>query len=228
MLYYGALISFKLITYISTYIHSAVSMDSNQHDEHREDHQTFTTEKVKTTTTTTNHDENGKSAAPVAAAVELTTVMGQYNCKNNFDNLMGSAEAAKNGEACSLASPKTSSLASPPAPGSSSNTSSGHDCQSSSTSSLSLSFPSTTTPTTTTATTTANTLTTSVSDYSLSTDVEQEVLDEEPRNIIYAMLSQLTRGMDLHRVSFPTFVLEPRSLLERITDFMAHPQFVIK
>lgn len=63
---------------------------------------------------------------------------------------------------------------------------------------------------------------------SISSDVEQEVLEEEPRNIIYAMLSQLTRGMDLHKVSFPTFVLEPRSLLERITDFMAHPQFIIK
>ena len=32
--------------------------------------------------------------------------------------------------------------------------------------------------------------------------------------------------MDLHKVTFPTFVLEPRSMLERITDFMSHPELV--
>jgi len=32
--------------------------------------------------------------------------------------------------------------------------------------------------------------------------------------------------MDLSRVTFPTFVLEPRSMLERITDFMAHPDLI--
>lgn len=32
--------------------------------------------------------------------------------------------------------------------------------------------------------------------------------------------------MDLSRVAFPTFVLEPRSMLERITDFMAFPDLL--
>jgi hypothetical protein len=32
--------------------------------------------------------------------------------------------------------------------------------------------------------------------------------------------------MDLSKVTFPTFVLEPRSMLERITDFMAHPDII--
>ena len=32
--------------------------------------------------------------------------------------------------------------------------------------------------------------------------------------------------MDLHKVTFPTFVLEPRSMLERITDFMSHPDLI--
>jgi hypothetical protein len=32
--------------------------------------------------------------------------------------------------------------------------------------------------------------------------------------------------MDLQKVSFPTFVLEPRSMLERITDFMSHPDLI--
>jgi hypothetical protein len=59
-------------------------------------------------------------------------------------------------------------------------------------------------------------------------DAMREVLGEEPRNIILAMLSQVSRGMDLHRIAFPTFVLEPRSMLERITDFMAHPQLIIE
>lgn len=32
--------------------------------------------------------------------------------------------------------------------------------------------------------------------------------------------------MDLSKITFPTFVLEPRSMLERITDFMAHPDLM--
>lgn len=32
--------------------------------------------------------------------------------------------------------------------------------------------------------------------------------------------------MDLQKVAFPTFVLEPRSMLERITDFMSHPELI--
>jgi hypothetical protein len=34
--------------------------------------------------------------------------------------------------------------------------------------------------------------------------------------------------MDLSKITFPTFVLEPRSMLERITDFMAHPELMFK
>ncbi|KAI9472467.1 MAG: hypothetical protein EXX96DRAFT_584239 [Benjaminiella poitrasii] len=54
-----------------------------------------------------------------------------------------------------------------------------------------------------------------------------EELAEGSRSIILSIASQLTKGMDLHRVTLPTFVLEPRSMLERITDFMAHPEFII-
>ena len=32
--------------------------------------------------------------------------------------------------------------------------------------------------------------------------------------------------MDPSKVSLPTFVLEPRSMLERITDFMCHPDII--
>jgi hypothetical protein len=50
--------------------------------------------------------------------------------------------------------------------------------------------------------------------------------DEQEGSIITSMISQLRVGMDLSKVSFPTFVLEPRSMLERITDFMAHPDLI--
>ena len=57
---------------------------------------------------------------------------------------------------------------------------------------------------------------------------DTEVLDEEPRSILMGLISQLRKGMDLHRVTLPTFVLEPRSMLERITDFMSHPELILR
>lgn len=57
---------------------------------------------------------------------------------------------------------------------------------------------------------------------------QKEVLEEEPRSILRSMISQLTSITDLHRVTLPTFVLEPRSMLERITDFMSHPDLIMK
>ncbi|KAL1931793.1 hypothetical protein VTP01DRAFT_9937 [Rhizomucor pusillus] len=54
-----------------------------------------------------------------------------------------------------------------------------------------------------------------------------EELEEGSRSILLGIASQLTKGMDLHRVTLPTFVLEPRSMLERITDFMSHPELIL-
>jgi hypothetical protein len=59
-------------------------------------------------------------------------------------------------------------------------------------------------------------------------DADQEVLDDGPKNILLGIISQLRKGMDLHRVTLPTFVLEPRSFLERITDFMTHPDLIMR
>ena len=53
-------------------------------------------------------------------------------------------------------------------------------------------------------------------------------LDEKPRSIILALLSQLKFGMDLHRVALPTFILEPRSMLERITDFFTYQSQILE
>ncbi|CAD6915589.1 unnamed protein product [Tilletia controversa] len=55
---------------------------------------------------------------------------------------------------------------------------------------------------------------------------DMEQLDEENGNLLMALISQLRIGMDLSKVTLPTFVLEPRSMLERITDFMTHPDLV--
>ena len=71
-------------------------------------------------------------------------------------------------------------------------------------------------------------MTDSPSNSNLNLDVTQEDLDDEPKSIILEMIKQLRYGMDLHKVTFPTFVLEPRSMLERITDFMAHPELIIE
>jgi oxysterol-binding protein-related protein 8 len=55
---------------------------------------------------------------------------------------------------------------------------------------------------------------------------ETSILDENEGSIISSLISQLRVGMDLSRVTFPTFVLEPRSMLERITDFMSRPDLI--
>eukprot|EP01087_Luapelamoeba_hula_P016259 TRINITY_DN499_c0_g1_i2.p1 TRINITY_DN499_c0_g1~~TRINITY_DN499_c0_g1_i2.p1 ORF type:complete len:385 (-),score=80.36 TRINITY_DN499_c0_g1_i2:134-1288(-) len=54
-----------------------------------------------------------------------------------------------------------------------------------------------------------------------------EVLEAEPKNILLSLLSQLSLGMDLSRVTLPTFILEPKSFLEKLTDFMTHPDLVL-
>lgn len=55
---------------------------------------------------------------------------------------------------------------------------------------------------------------------------DTEELDEESGNVLLSLISQLRIGMDLHKVTLPTFVLEPRSMLERITDFLSHPEMI--
>lgn len=41
------------------------------------------------------------------------------------------------------------------------------------------------------------------------------------------LLSQVSVGMDLTKVTLPTFILERRSLLEMYADFFAHPDLFI-
>ncbi|CEP11368.1 hypothetical protein [Parasitella parasitica] len=55
-----------------------------------------------------------------------------------------------------------------------------------------------------------------------------EVLEDDNKSIIMGLIAQLRKGTDLSRVTLPTFVLEPRSMLEKITDFMSHPDLLVK
>jgi hypothetical protein len=54
------------------------------------------------------------------------------------------------------------------------------------------------------------------------------VLEDGNRSIIMGLIAQLRKGTDLSRVTLPTFILEPRSMLEKFTDFMSHPDLVIR
>ncbi|KAK8746574.1 hypothetical protein OTU49_017086, partial [Cherax quadricarinatus] len=71
---------------------------------------------------------------------------------------------------------------------------------------------------------------------------ESEISDEEgpegdgdlgevgdgQRSIIMHIISQLRLGMDLTRVTLPTFILERRSLLEMFADFLGHPDYFVR
>ncbi|SGY63409.1 BQ5605_C007g04798 [Microbotryum silenes-dioicae] len=57
-------------------------------------------------------------------------------------------------------------------------------------------------------------------------NIRCRVLDEEPKNMLLALVSQLRIGMDLSKITLPVFVLEPRSMLERVTDFHSHPELL--
>lgn len=59
------------------------------------------------------------------------------------------------------------------------------------------------------------------------TQEDETVVDSEQGNMLMHIISQLRPGADLSRVTLPTFILEPRSMLERITNFMAHPETLL-
>ncbi|KAL7269999.1 Oxysterol-binding protein OBPa [Rhizina undulata] len=58
-------------------------------------------------------------------------------------------------------------------------------------------------------------------------DTEEEVVVEEEKNMLLSIISQLRPGADLSRITLPTFILEPKSMLERITNFMQHPETLL-
>ncbi|XHG06635.1 hypothetical protein AWENTII_009825 [Aspergillus wentii] len=61
----------------------------------------------------------------------------------------------------------------------------------------------------------------------VGTSGDDEVVEADQGNVLSHIISQLRPGADLSRVVLPTFILEPRSMLERITNFMAHPETLL-
>ncbi len=49
----------------------------------------------------------------------------------------------------------------------------------------------------------------------------EEVADEN-KSLVWTLLKQVRPGMDLSRVVLPTFILEPRSFLEKLADYYFH------
>uniref|UniRef100_A0A8C3YPZ1 Oxysterol-binding protein n=1 Tax=Catagonus wagneri TaxID=51154 RepID=A0A8C3YPZ1_9CETA len=49
-----------------------------------------------------------------------------------------------------------------------------------------------------------------------------ETVSEENKSLMWVLLKQLRPGMDLSRVVLPTFVLEPRSFLNKLSDYYYH------
>ncbi|KAG0186988.1 hypothetical protein DFQ28_007042 [Apophysomyces sp. BC1034] len=58
-------------------------------------------------------------------------------------------------------------------------------------------------------------------------DDNVEILEEGSRSIMLDFVNQMRKDMEFSRISLPTFLLEPRSMLERITDSWSHPGLLL-
>ena len=60
--------------------------------------------------------------------------------------------------------------------------------------------------------------------YALEVPREEMKIDafEQGKNIILQLMKQVKPGMDLTKVTLPTHILEPRSFLEKMTDYFTH------
>lgn len=57
---------------------------------------------------------------------------------------------------------------------------------------------------------------------------DEDDYDDGNRNIILSLIGQLRPGSDLSRITLPTFILERKSMLERITNTLQHPQMLVE
>lgn len=55
-----------------------------------------------------------------------------------------------------------------------------------------------------------------------SAGVQSEEVHESNKSLLWHIIKQLRPGMDLSKVTLPTFILEPRSFLERLADYYYH------
>ena len=54
-----------------------------------------------------------------------------------------------------------------------------------------------------------------------------EILNENTKSMLMQFMGQLKIGMDLTKIPIPCDFLEPRSLLEKLTDFNTHANLLI-
>lgn len=57
---------------------------------------------------------------------------------------------------------------------------------------------------------------------------QTEDVPEENKSLLWTLLKQVRPGMDLSKVVLPTFILEPRSFLEKLTDYYYHCDIISK
>ncbi|KAH7936125.1 hypothetical protein HPB52_018526 [Rhipicephalus sanguineus] len=67
-----------------------------------------------------------------------------------------------------------------------------------------------------------------VPDEDESGDEDTSIPTEENKDAILQLLSKLKLGMDLTKVALPSYILEPRSLLEVYADFMSYPDMFLR
>ncbi|KAM3725622.1 Oxysterol-binding protein-related protein [Dirofilaria immitis] len=56
--------------------------------------------------------------------------------------------------------------------------------------------------------------------------IQIEDLADENKSLVWSLLKQVRPGMDLSKVTLPTFILEPRSFLEKLADFYYHSYII--
>lgn len=59
-----------------------------------------------------------------------------------------------------------------------------------------------------------------------SDDIDE--IDNESQSILMGIISQLRPGCDLSKITLPTFILEKKSMLERITNFFQIPDILLE
>ena len=52
--------------------------------------------------------------------------------------------------------------------------------------------------------------------------LQTEEISDENKSIVWFLVKQVRPGMDLSRVVLPTFILEPRSFLDKLSDHYYH------
>lgn len=57
---------------------------------------------------------------------------------------------------------------------------------------------------------------------------QTEVVEDENKSLIWSLVKQVRPGMDLSKVVLPTFILEPRSFLDKLSDYYYHADFLSK